>query len=93
MLKSPDIAQQDTAPGPNRPESRRHRAFPADIHKVKLPLIVIEKKFTFIQDLLLAISEGVNMMRLAVLKSYEDISKIRPFEGLTGLRQRRLFSV
>ena len=54
---------------------------------------MIEKKFTFIQDLLLAISEGVNMMRLAVLKSYEDISKIRPFEGLTGLRQRRLFFV
>ena len=46
-----------------RPESRRHRAFPADIHRVKSPLIVLEEKLTFTQDMLLAISEGVSMMR------------------------------
>ena len=54
---------------------------------------MIEKKFTFAQDLLLAISESVSMMRPPVPRYYEDISKIRPFEGLTGLRQRRLFFV
>ena len=70
-----------------RPESRRHRAFPADVHRVKSQLIVLEEKLTFTQDMLLATSEGVSMMRPAVLKYYEDVSKIRSFEGLEDLRQ------
>lgn len=71
-----------------RPESRKHRAFPADIHKRKSQLIVIEKKLTFTNDLISAISEGVKMMRPAVIKYYEDISKIKPFEGLDLLREK-----
>ena len=70
-----------------RPESRRHRAFLADVHRVKSQLIVLEEKLTFTQDMLLATSECVSMMRPAVLKYYEDVSKIRSFEGLEDLRQ------
>jgi hypothetical protein len=65
---------------------RKARRFATESRVERDGLIILEKKLTFTRDLVDAITEGARRTRPMLLKYYDDISQIKPFEGINRLK-------